>query len=129
MPNVAMLHEVDPRDEILAILGKSLDGFEILNNEVLLAIYKRPKMTKGGIMLTPRVLDEDKYQGKVGLVVKVGPSCDFPTVPIALHDWVMIKASDSFAIDLLSTDDKEINCRLVMDKFVRVKISHPGLVW
>ena len=129
MPNVAMLHEVDPRKEILAKIGNSLDGFEILNNEVLLAIYMRPKMTKGGIMLTPRVLDEDKYQGKVGLVVKVGPSCDFPTVPIALHDWVMIKASDSLALDLLATDDKEINCRLVMDKFIRVKLQTPGMVW
>lgn len=129
MPNVAMLHEVDPRKEILAKIGNSLDGFEILNNEVLLAIYMRPKMTKGGIMLTPRVLDEDKYQGKVGLVVKVGPSCDFPTVPIALHDWVMIKASDSLALDLLATDDKEINCRLVMDKYIRVKLQTPGMVW
>ena len=129
MPNVAMLHEVDPKQEILEKLGSTLDGFEILNNEVLLAIYLRPKTTRGGIVLTPRVLDEDKYQGKVGLVVKVGPSCDFPTVPIALHDWVLIKASESFALDLLAEDNKEINCRLVMDKFIRVKISHPGMVW
>ncbi len=133
MPNVAMLHEVDPKEEIISKLGDILDGFEILNNEVLLVIYRRPKTTRGGIVLTDRVLDEDKYQGKVGLIVKVGPSCDFPTVPpntpIGLHDWVMIKASDSFALDLLGPDNKEIPCRLVMDKFVRVKITNPGLVW
>src|ERR1700677_45293 len=104
MPNVAMLHEVDPKLEILEKLGDTLDGFEILNNEVLLVIYRRPNTTRGGIMLTDRVLDEDKYQGKVGLIVKIGPSCDFPTIPasgpIVLHDWVMIKASDSFALEL-----------------------------
>jgi hypothetical protein len=129
MPNVAMLHEMDPKEEILAKLGDTLDGFEILNNEVLLVIYKRPKTTRGGIVLTDRVIDEDKYQGKTGLVVKVGPCCDFPLVPIALHDWVVIKASDSFALDLLGPDNKEINCRLVMDKFIRVKVSNPGMVW
>jgi hypothetical protein len=128
MPNIAMLHETDPRKEILAKIGNALDGFEILNNEVLLAIYQRPPMTKGGIVLTPKVLQEDVFQGKAGLVVKVGPSCDFPTVPIALHDWVMIKTSDSLALEILAGNEP-ISCRLVMDKFIRAKLSHPQLVW
>lgn len=129
MPNVAMLHEIDPKAEILKRLGNTLDGFDILNNEVLLVTYMRPKTTTGGIILTDRVLDEDKYQGKTGLVVKIGPSCDFPTVPIALYDWVMIRTSDSLALELLGPDNKRIDVRLVMDKFIRVKLSNPQLVW
>ncbi len=128
MPNVAMLHKIDPRTEIIEKFGKVLDGFEILNNEVLIATYLRPETTKGGIILTPKVLGEDVFQGKVGLVVKVGPSCDFPTVPIALHDWVMIKSSDGLAMEILSGNDK-IPCRLAMDKYVRVKLADPQLVW
>src|ERR1700677_4257486 len=128
MPNVAMLHNTDPRQEIIDKFGASLEGFEILNNEVLIATYMRPETTKGGIILTPKVLGEDVFQGKVGLVVKVGPSCDFPTVPIALHDWVMIKSSDGLALEILSGNEK-IPCRLAMDKFVRVKLSNPELVW
>ena len=128
MPNVAMLHKIDPRTENIEKFGKVLDGFEILNNEVLIATYLRPETTKGGIILTPKVLGEDVFQGKVGLVVKVGPSCDFPTVPIALHDWVMIKSSDGLAMEILSGNDK-IPCRLAMDKYVRVKLADPQLVW
>ena len=128
MPNVAMLHKIDPRTEIIEKFGKVLDGFEILNNEVLIATYLRPETTKGGIILTPKVLGEEVFQGKVGLVVKVGPSCDFPTVPIALHDWVMIKSSDGLAMEILSGNDK-IPCRLAMDKYVRVKLADPQLVW
>ena len=128
MPNVAMLHKIDPRTEIIEKFGKVLDGFEILNNEVLIATYLRPETTKGGIILTPKVLGEDVFQGKVGLVVKVGPSCDFPTVPIALHDWVMIKSSDGLAMEILSGNDK-IPCRLAMDQYVRVKLADPQLVW
>lgn len=123
-----MLHKIDPRTEIIEKFGKVLDGFEILNNEVLIATYLRPETTKGGIILTPKVLGEDVFQGKVGLVVKVGPSCDFPTVPIALHDWVMIKSSDGLAMEILSGNDK-IPCRLAMDKYVRVKLADPQLVW
>jgi hypothetical protein len=132
MPNVAMLHEVDPKTEILKKLGNTLDGFEILNNEVLLAIYMRPRMTRGGIQLTGRILDEDKYQGKTGLVVKVGPSCEFPTPinsPVALHDWVLIKASDSLSMDILGDDGTEVPCRLIMDKFIRVRVSRPDMAW
>jgi hypothetical protein len=128
MPNVAMLHKVDPRTELIEKFGSALDGFEILNNEVLIATYMRPETTKGGIILTPKVLGEDVFQGKVGLVVKVGPSCDFPTVPIALHDWVMIKSSDGLALEILAGNEK-IPCRLAMDKYVRVKLSDPQLVW
>jgi hypothetical protein len=128
MPNVAMLHEVDPKQEIIARLGTWLDGFEILNNEVLLATYLRPHKTKGGIILTDKVLGEDVFQGKVGLVVKVGPSCDFPTVPIFLHDWVVIKSSDGLAMEILAGDTR-VPCRLVMDKFVKVKVPHPDLIW
>jgi hypothetical protein len=133
MPNVAMLHEVDPKTEILNKLGKSLDGFEILNNEVLLAIYMRPKQTAiGRIIMPDSALKEDKYQGKVGLVVKVGPSCEFPTPaksPVALHDWVLIKASDSLSMDILTDKGEEVPCRLVMDKYIRVKISRPDIAW
>jgi co-chaperonin GroES (HSP10) len=131
MPNVAMLHEIDPKVDILSKLGEILEGYEILNNDVLIATYRRPEKTAGGIVIPDNVLKEDIYQGKAGLVVKIGPSCDFPTVPIALHDWVVIRPSDGIAMELLVDERKntKVHCRLVMDKFIKVKISHPSLVW
>ena len=68
--------EIDPKADILAKLG-DLSHIEIANNEVLLAIYMRPEMSAGGIVLTANYRKEDEYQGKVGLVVKIGSACRF----------------------------------------------------
>ena len=69
MPSVAMLHEIDPREAILARVG-SLEGIEMFGSDILIAIYKRPTKTKSGIILTDKHLEEDLHQGKVGLILK-----------------------------------------------------------
>jgi len=133
----------DLKKEILSKIG-DVSEFEIAQNEVLLAIYRRPETTAGGIVLSRRILDEDVYQGKVGLVVKIGEHCDFERVdpytniktgiPISLHDWVVVRPSDTWALDInmrsdaLSSKDF-IACRLVKDSNIRAKIPHPGCVW
>ena len=123
MPNVKMKHDVDPREDILKAVG-DISGFEICNNEVLIAIYRRPEKTIGGIVLTKSNLDEDLYQSKAGLVLKIGPSCDFPLVPIVLHDWVLVRPADTYALEV-----NTVSCRLVYDKYIRVKIPTPDLIW
>lgn len=61
-------------------------------------MFQPPKVTRGGIELTDTTLREDRYQGKVGLVVGLGPdayqdSKKFPTGPwCKLHDWVIFPA-------------------------------------
>src|ERR1700728_4754716 len=89
--------QYDPKREILDKLG-DLSHVEIAQNEVLLAIYQRPEATSGGIILTPNTRKEDRYQGKVCLVVKIGSACRFERedaqsgvkygLKINLHDWV-----------------------------------------
>jgi hypothetical protein len=133
----------DLKRDILAKIG-DVSGFEIAQNEVLLAIYQRPEMTSGGIIQVPQTLKEDIYQGKVGFVLKIGEHCQFDRVdpytnvrtgiPISLHDWVVVRPSDTWALDInmrsdtLSRNDF-VPCRLVKDKDIRAKISHPGSVW
>jgi hypothetical protein len=107
MPSVAMKHEKDPRDVILDEIG-DLSKFEIANNEVLVATYRRPEKTRGGIILTPYNLNEDLYQSKAGLVVKIGP------------DW----PSDCWALEV-----NFVHCRLVYADQIRVRIAYPGMVW
>ncbi len=131
------------KSDILAKIG-DVSAFEIAQNEVLLAIYQRPELTAGGIALVSPTLKEDKYQGKVGLVVKIGRHCQFDRVdpyteiktgiPISLHDWVVVRPSDTWALDInmnsdaLSSKDF-VACRLVHDKDIRAKIPHPGVIW
>jgi hypothetical protein len=134
MPNTATkIHIPDPKQDILEKLG-DLTHFEIANNEVLLAIYRRDEKTPGGIIMTANTLKEDVYQGKVGLVVKIGPGCRFQNLNIGLHDWVVTRPSDTWALDV-NADPKALKredfvpCRLVFDDQIRARIAHPSMVW
>jgi hypothetical protein len=133
----------DLKRDILAKIG-DVSEFEIAQNEILLAIYQRPEMTASGIVLAHQTLKEDIYQGKVGLVVKIGEHCQFDRadpytnivtgIPISLHDWVVVRPSDTWALDVNMKSDtlsrKDfVACRLVKDKDIRAKIPHPGSVW
>jgi hypothetical protein len=124
-----MKHETDPRTLLIEKIGK-LDWFEIANNDVLVATYCRPKKTAGGIELLDTYRNEDIHQGKAALVMKIGPSCDFPTIKGGLHehDWVLIRPSDGWALNLFHKDGA-ISCRLICDKFIRARISTPDGVW
>lgn len=68
-----------PRDayqkELLALLygDKKTLGIAPSGWNVLIAVFKRPGKTAGGILLTERTRDEDDYQGRVGLVIALGP--------------------------------------------------------
>jgi hypothetical protein len=123
MPNVAMQHEKDPRQALLEQAG-DVSRFEICDNEVLIAIYMRPEKTKGGIVMVPRNLQEDLYQSKIGLVLRIGPTCDFPLVKIELYDWVLVRPSDGYNLEV-----NFLPCRLAYDKHVRVKVPDPEMIW
>jgi Chaperonin 10 Kd subunit len=122
MTNAAMKHDKDPRDVILEELG-DVSGFEIAHNEVLVATYRRPEKTRGGIILTPSNLNEDLFQSKAGLVVKIGNNCKMPP-GVQLHSWVVLRPSDAWALEV-----NFVHCRLVFDDLIRARITHPGMVW
>lgn len=138
------LSEIDPlKKKILDKVG-DLSGFEVANNEVLVAIYLRDEMTPGGIVLPQQNLKEDLFQAKAHLVLKIGSACRFVRtdektgitygVPIALHDWVVLKPSDAWALDINMRpnvlDRKDyVPCRMVFDDMIRARISHPGMIW
>jgi co-chaperonin GroES (HSP10) len=134
---------LDTKEEIIKKIG-DLSDFEIAQEEVLVAIYMRPEKTAGGIILTPKNLQEDRYQGKVGLVLKIGASCKFERtdaktgrtfgIPIKLHDWVLMRPSDTWAFDLNSNPNLQelkdfVPCRLVYEDVIRARVPHPGVIY
>jgi co-chaperonin GroES (HSP10) len=130
MPYMRMQHDKDPKQALLDEIGP-IDDIEIFHNQVLVAIYIRPNVTKGGIYLSDKTVDEDKYQGKVGLVIKKGadafndPSGKwFNGVKIALHDWVVFRPSDGWQITVHGKV-----CRILDDTDVRGRIPAPDVVW
>lgn len=130
MPQRQMLHEIDPREVLYADLG-DLSDVEVFNNHVLVAIYKRPEKTKSGIILTATTRDEDRYQSKVGLVIKLGASAFekdagtwFKGIHIMLGDWLVFRPSDGWSIGV-----NEVDCRIVEDIHIMGRVRFPDQVW
>ena len=130
MPFMIMEHATEPKQKLLDDIG-DISAFEIFNNQILIAIYVRPQKTKSGILLPDQMRDEDKIQGKVGLVVKKGPAAFvdetsewFKDITVNEGDWVVIRPSDGWAITV-----NNVLCRIVDDTAVRGKVDAPDRVW
>jgi co-chaperonin GroES (HSP10) len=139
MPAIAMKHDTDPRLALQAQVG-DVSGFEIAQNELLIAIYRRPEKTSGGIVLPKSNLDEDLYQSKTGLVIKMGSACrcvrrDERTgvsygIDVKVGDWIIVRPSDTLAMDVKGVGAREHTaCRLVYDDRVRGRVPNPDVVW
>lgn len=121
-----MAHDKDPAEVIRGEVG-DLSTVEVMHNLVLLAVYKRPEKTAGGIILTPKVQNEEIYQGIVGLVLKVGPGAfrddgvnKFHGQAVKPGEWVCFRNSDAHRIAINGT-----MCRLIEDSLIRMKVGHP----
>jgi hypothetical protein len=136
MPALHAVHESDPKKALLKKVG-NLKEFELLGNAILLAIYLRPDkaITKSGVIihLPDKVQDEDKYQGKVGLVLKKGPQAFVDDENVQFHgqnvdvgDWVVIRPSDGWSLTLTQN---QVLCRMVTESAIRMKIPSPDAVW
>jgi co-chaperonin GroES (HSP10) len=130
MPYVRMTHDVDPKKVILDELGDITD-IELYHNQLLIAIYIRPEKTKSGLYLSSQTRDEDKYQGKVGLVVKKGPDAFrddtgkwFRDVSISEHDWVYFRPSDGWQVTVHG-----VLCRIIDDTDIRGRLPAPDVIW
>lgn len=130
MPAMVMKHENDPKKLLMKSLG-DLEDIEIYNNQILVAVYIRPEKTINGIIIPESNRNEDRSQGKVGLVVKLGPDAFvdstqqwFKSVEINPQDWVVFRPSDGWSITVNS-----ILCRILDDIDVKGRIKHPDQVW
>lgn len=130
MPASLMKHDTDPAQEIWAKLG-DLKDFHVPFGKVLVATYIRPEKTKGGIIMTDGTRDEDLWQGKASLILKMGKMAFVDTDRIEFHgerfevgDWVAIRPSDAMAISILG-----VPCRLVQDVHIMMSIPSPDQIF
>ena len=139
MPATIIVHEDDPVEVINKLAG-DLDEIEVFNNQVLIGVYQRPKESKttGGVILTHHTTDEDKYQSKVGVILRMGPKAFIPPSADSTWfadqdmdegDWVVFRPSDGWSLTLISKDEngkkQELLCRMVDDTAIRAKIESP----
>lgn len=136
-----IVHDVDPKEQILAECQEMLADFRLRPTDVMLVMYQRDKtgdviqLAATGLYLpnsAKSTVAEDAYQGKIGLVIKVG-SLAFTTdddhrwgdfVP-KLGDWVVINVGDTFSFDL--PNGRRARC--VDENLVRLIVPRPDSVW
>lgn len=131
MPFMRMKFSTDPKQEIWNAIGSKLEGIQVYNNQVLVAIFIRPEKTVGGVMLPNQTRDEDKWQGKVGLVLKKGPAAFvdannvwFDEVDVNVNDWVFFRPAEGWALTVHG-----VMCRIIDDVNIRGKIESPDEIW
>ena len=132
----------DARTVLVDALGKdNIDQFEPFHNLILIAtMVTPPKMMKGPdgkpvkFLLSDKTQQEDRFQGKIGLVLKVGPTAfkgktpdSFGGVTVKPGDWVMYKPSDAHEFYFV---DKErsldgASARLIEDTLLMARVADP----
>lgn len=127
-----MVHDANPAVAILERVG-DLSTIDVFANQILLGVYRRPEITASGIHLPDRTRDEDEHQGKVGLVLKVGPQAyvtraderSFTDLErVEPGQWVVMWVVDGRKIIIRGQ-----LCRVVEDYQIRMRVSEPDLVF
>lgn len=134
--------------KLTADLAPVVQGIHLLRNRVLVASFIRPEKTSGGIIRPDAVREEDKWQGKAGLILAVGPSAfDFEELEIAedlgftreevqvMHnipavgDWVFFRGSDTWDSGLQVAPGVGAHCRFIFDDAIIGRIADPATIW
>lgn len=121
----------DPKEAIMAGVGSYLDDIELFFNWILVGVYIRPDKTAGGIIRPDSNVEEDCWQGKVGLVLKKGPDAfkdddrtDFGGQSVEAGEWVSFNINDTRAVTI-----NGVFCRVIQDTKICMKLRKPIAVF
>lgn len=142
------------REKMLRELLPLVEGIQVQRNRVIVATYVRPNVSAGGIIFTQKNADEDRWQGKVGLVLKRGPvAFDYDeraelmelagdvhddvaraAAEAELHipqvgDWVMCRNSETWEFALRVEPGKAVSCRVVADDSILAVVTDPSAIY
>jgi hypothetical protein len=118
--------------ELLPVVREA--GLEAVGHDVLVAVYSRAgAKTAGGIIIADNYR-EDEFQGKVGLILSLGPMCCdkhtdglwsdwFGGRPPGVGDWVVMRPADTNAMLI-----KQRTCRTLEWKYIRARVDAPDKV-
>lgn len=144
--------------KLTADLASVVQGIQLLRNRVLVASFIRPEKTSGGIIRPDAVREEDKWQGKAGLILAVGPSAfdfeevihdidqvcqengcvtreDISIIKYERHnlprigDWVFFRGSDTWDSGLQVAPGVGAHCRFIFDDAIIGRIADPATIW
>lgn len=124
-------YRVDPRKAIVDFVSPFLEKIHVGPAKLLIATYRQPEKTAGGIIKTDRYRDEDKFQGVAGLVLMVGPlsfvddaKIKFGGFKAEQFQWVTYNPDEGRAREL-----RGLHCRIIEDSYVDSVVDDPELFW
>ncbi len=133
---VTVEHTTDPRKSLVDRIGVVPDGV-VQFSRILVAVYQPPivQKTAGGILLTQAMSEEDieeyLWQGKVGLIVAMGPQAYVDDDTTKFHgtknhigDWVWFQPSNGMGCDV-----NNVFCRVFSEQHILGTLPHPDYVW
>lgn len=131
MRALEVIHDQDPKEAIWKEIKPYIAAIEPMLNEIIIVTYERPAKTKGGIILADNTRREDRYQGKLGLLVKMGPlafqdSDDFKwgDRKPKIGDWVAVDVNETWQFVLGSR-----YCRQLRDaKVKQIVVGDPDIL-
>ena len=120
----------NPKMDIMKHIG-DLSNVDIKFNMVLMATYFRPQKTAGGIIRPDANVQEDEWQGKVGLVLKMGKMAyqdddetQFQGENVKVGDWAVYKIGDTWSVNI-----NGYPCRMIRDSSIKMTVSDPNIVF
>lgn len=125
----AVSQSKDAKKTIFDMVG-DLNDIEVIGDTVLVGIFIRPEKTSGGIWRPTSNVQEDVWQGKVGLVLKWGPDAFrnpetgglYPQ-SAGIGEWCVFKVGDGWSVNI-----NDYPCRLVRDVAIRMKVKDPSII-
>ncbi len=144
--NLRAISEAAAHDPAKALRDAAgdLSEIEVFHNLVLVATYIAPARnitrndgSKAQLILPDRSLAEDRFQGKIFLVLQVGPTAfkDAPGVTfggksVQPGDWILARPSDGFELFKGDAGAKEgASVRLFEDVHIKGRVSDPTVVY
>jgi hypothetical protein len=125
------LYAQDPHKAIAEFVKPFLDQVHIGPAKLLVATYRQPEKTAGGLFKTQKYLEEDKYQGITGLLLKMGPlsftddnKVKFGSFKASPFQWVIYKPENGRATEL-----RGLHCRIIEDVSIDAIVDEPELLW
>ena len=144
--------------KLLEDLLPAVAGMKLQLNRCLIATYVKPKISSGGIIFTDRTTEEDRWQGKVGLLLATGPTA-FRTDDVMafadeqcateaadnhdhaielafahygipqVGDWVAFRTSETHEIGVRVAAGIGASCRQIFDDSIVMVLNDPTLIW
>lgn len=131
MRQIAESRADDVERHLSALEESGWRGGNVLHSQVLCMTYIDSAVTAGGIIKPDSAIQEDRFQGKIYLVLAMGPGAfkddkvaQFHGMKPAIHSWVLARPSDGLEIFY-----KGNTLRLFQDVDIRVADVAPGDFW